>query len=511
MSSQNDQSGSPSRGEVADSDPASAGVPRPGEIIAGKYEVLRVLGVGGMGVVVSAKHMQLGQRVAIKFMRAEAARDANAATRFLREAQAAVALSSEHVAKVLDVGTLESGAPYMVMEFLAGVDLSAVVERSGPMPIADALSALLQACEAIAEAHSLGMVHRDLKPANLFVSKRADGTSIVKVLDFGISKTLALQSSGGGLTASGSLVGSPAYMSPEQVRAPKEVDARSDVWALGVILYELLAGKSPFEADTLGETLARIVADAPAPIRNVRPEIPEGLARAIAQCLERNVGRRFQSVADLASALLPFAPPEATLSVERVLRIARAAKGPALETATFSGASALGAATPSGREETLTSGQLPAPALGTASSWQHPSGATSRSAGVRRNRVALVGSGLVLLAGIGVGIYALGGRSQTKDAASAASGGATTVAPSPPAPKPVEPAVSAEPVAAVAEPEPTAAPPVSAPRAAASSANSKPPLRAPPPNVREAQTRRPPTTKPQAAPTTQTQSEKDIF
>src|SRR5580658_7834898 len=203
---------------------ASAAIPRQGETILGKYEVEQVLGAGGMGVVLAVRHLQLGQRYAIKFVKSEAAADPTVVARFIREARAAVALSSEHVAKVFDVGSLENGAPFMLMEHLAGVDLGQVLDREGPLGIPEAVGAILQACEAIAEAHALGIVHRDLKPSNLFVSKRADGTRIIKVLDFGISKTVDTPA-GQGLTQSGALMGSPGYMSPEQVRSPKTVDA----------------------------------------------------------------------------------------------------------------------------------------------------------------------------------------------------------------------------------------------------------------------------------------------
>src|SRR5258708_18125704 len=207
-----------SRGEKtpgAQAPEAFAGVPAPGDVVASKYEVEKVLGVGGMGVVLAARHVQLGQRVAIKFMRLEAAREANAVNRFLREARAAVALSSEHVTKVLDVGTLESGAPYMVMEYLAGADLGEVLRQNGPLTVVWAVTSVLQACEAIAEAHVLGIIHRDLKPSNLFVTKRRDGTPLVKVLDFGISKTVEFNTAGvqENLTASGLMIGAPWYMS----------------------------------------------------------------------------------------------------------------------------------------------------------------------------------------------------------------------------------------------------------------------------------------------------------
>jgi serine/threonine-protein kinase len=323
---------SPSAGGSGDASGGLTGVPAVGEVIAAKYQVERVLGVGGMGVVVAARHLQLGQRVAIKFMRSAIAQDGNAAARFLREARAAVALTSQHAAKVIDVGTLDSGAPYMVMEYLAGVDLGEVLHRDGPLPVVEAVGAVLQACEAIAEAHALGIVHRDLKPTNLFVTAHTDGTPLVKVLDFGISKTLGFNSSEGdqGLTASGSVMGSPRYMSPEQARNAKAVDRRSDIWALGVILYELLTGVEPFAGETLGETLAKILSDSPPPVNEIRPDVPEALAAVIAQCLLRKLGDRVQTVADLADKLAPFASPSALLSVERIQRIARGRAGPTI-------------------------------------------------------------------------------------------------------------------------------------------------------------------------------------
>ncbi len=261
-------------------------------------------------MVLAARHAQLGHRVAIKFMLGAMAANPNAVARFIREARAAAGLSSEHVARVMDVGTLESGAPYMVMEYLAGVDLGEVLRRDGPMNIETAVGMVLQACDAIAEAHATGIVHRDLKPANLFLTARTDGSPLVKVLDFGVSKT----SSGLGpgedqsLTATGSVMGSPGYMSPEQVRSTKDVDCRADIWSLGVILYELLTGIEPFMGQTLGDTFARIVADDPPPIRDHRKDVPPGLAAIIAGCLERKVNLRIQNVGELASKLLPFGP-----------------------------------------------------------------------------------------------------------------------------------------------------------------------------------------------------------
>ncbi len=386
----------------------SAAIPSQGDTILGKYEVEQVLGSGGMGVVLAVRHLQLGQRYAIKFVKSQAAADPTVVARFIREARAAVALSSEHVAKVFDVGTLENGAPFMLMEHLAGVDLGQVLDRSGPLGIAEAVGAVLQACEAIAEAHALGIVHRDLKPSNLFVSKRADGSRIIKVLDFGISKAVDTPV-GQGLTQSGALMGSPGYMSPEQVRSPKTVDARTDVWALGVILFELLTGRAPFAADTLGETFAHILSDPPEPVRNLRPEVPEGLAAVIAQCLERDLGRRVQSIAALAPLLLPFAPREAELSVDRIRRIGGGARSESSttgrsNTATFA-APSRGDGFGSGRNPASGSGRVP-----TASVWQ-TSSSTAPSFRRRSSRKVAIGAiaGVVVLGAVAGGVYALRG------------------------------------------------------------------------------------------------------
>jgi serine/threonine-protein kinase len=232
-----------------------------GEVLAGKYRVERVLGVGGMGVVVAALHIGLDERVAIKFLLPEALGNPEAVARFAREARAAVKIKSLHVARVSDVGVLETGAPYMVMEFLQGQDLSQRVRDHGPLSIQEAVDFILQACEAIAEAHALGMVHRDLKPANLFLTRMADGSPCVKVLDFGISKVTSPSSSGQdfGMTKTQAVMGSPLYMSPEQMASSRDVDGRTDIWALGTILYELLTGRVPFLGDTMPQLCAMIL------------------------------------------------------------------------------------------------------------------------------------------------------------------------------------------------------------------------------------------------------------
>jgi serine/threonine-protein kinase len=304
----------------------AAGV-REGDVLAGKYRVERVLGVGGMGVVVAAHHIQLDQKVALKFLRLTALYNPDAATRFAREARAAVKIKSEHVARVIDVGTLDSGAPYMVMEYLEGTDLAAWLKTRGRLPVEQAVEFVLQACVAVADAHALGIVHRDLKPANLFCVRRSDGQLSVKVLDFGISK---MTESGGGtapesFTQTSDVLGSPSYMSPEQMRSAKDVDALTDIWALGVILFELVAGRPAFVARSLTELVLKVTNDPPPPLRSLRPDAPPGLEAVVSKCLQKDPRQRYRNVADLAQALAPFAPKRAQGAVDRIAGIMESA------------------------------------------------------------------------------------------------------------------------------------------------------------------------------------------
>jgi serine/threonine protein kinase len=291
-----------------------------GDVLAGKYRVDRVLGVGGMGVVVAATHLQLDQKVALKFMLPEALRLPALVERFAREARAAVRLRSEHVARVLDVGTLETGSPYMVMEYLEGNDLGSLVETRGPLPIETAVDCVLQACDAVAEAHSLGIVHRDLKPRNLFLTHRNDGRALIKVLDFGIAKQTGMGADLS-LTGTAEVIGSPNYMSPEQLKSSKAVDERSDIWALGVILYELLSGALPFAAESVTHLIAMVLSESPRPIREIRADVPDELGRVIRRCLEKEPAARFASVAALAAALERFAPADSRGLASRIARI----------------------------------------------------------------------------------------------------------------------------------------------------------------------------------------------
>jgi serine/threonine-protein kinase len=305
---------------------SAKGVPQPGDVLAGKYRVERVIGVGGMGVVLAAMHMQLEERVAIKLI-LQSASTPETVARFLREGKLAVKIRSEHVARVMDVGTLDTGEPYLVMEYLEGSDLAAVLQERGALPIPVAVLHILQACEALAEAHAMGIVHRDLKPGNLYLTTRADGSPCVKVLDFGISKASTTTVADAAMTKTSAVMGSPLYMSPEQMRSSRSVDARTDVWALGTILHELLSGGPPYSATTMPELIALILQDPPPPLRQTRPDAPLALEVAIQRCLEKDPASRYSNVAELAAAIVEFGPPEGRTSLERVMRVLKVAPG----------------------------------------------------------------------------------------------------------------------------------------------------------------------------------------
>ncbi|MFO0758116.1 MAG: protein kinase [Byssovorax sp.] len=433
-----------------------------GEILAEKYQIERVLGVGGMGVVVAAKHLLLGERVAIKFLLPQALERQDVVARFRQEARAAAKLKSEHVARVHDVGTLESGAPFMVMEYLEGSDIGAVIRDRGSLPIEVAVSYVLQACEALAEAHAAGIVHRDLKPGNLFLIKKNDGSPSIKIIDFGISK-VGPSAEGpvdgtGEMTQTAVMMGSPLYMAPEQMASARDVDARADIWSLGVLLHCLLTGSPPFKAASVMGVYELIMAGAPR-LRSLRADAPEGLEAALLRCLQKNRNERFATVAELADALAPFGPPDAEQSAARTSRIhaakARMDSGP--PPALTSSGAAIAVSTPaaSRRESAPRSlsakpaqlsgkpagaegpdeASLSRSAAGDPSATDGPWGQNTSPPTRRGKRIPLIVAGMLGTIAVGVGVI-LGLRARDREGIStgpsatpAASSAATPTAP----------------------------------------------------------------------------------
>jgi serine/threonine-protein kinase len=289
-----------------------------GDVIDGKYCVDKVLGMGGMGVVVAATHTALGRKVAIKFLLPEALEHPEIVARFDREARAAATVKGRHVVHIIDVGKLSDGRSFMVMEHLDGEDLEHVLDARGALSVPEAISYLLQTCEALAEAHAANIVHRDLKPANLFLAKQPDRRSIIKVLDFGISK---VQGDAGALTKTATAMGTPYYMSPEQLKNAKDVDARADIWSLGVILFELLSNVRPFTGESMPEIVAKILTNDRPLLRNVRADVPAGIEDIVNKCLRGDRAQRFLSVAELAGALATYAEAPGRESVARISRL----------------------------------------------------------------------------------------------------------------------------------------------------------------------------------------------
>lgn len=291
----------------------------PGTLLMGKYRVERELGSGGMGVVLEATHIALGQAVAVKLLNAQHAQSADVVARFLREARIAATLPSEHIARVSDVGTTEAGVPYIVMERLIGRDLDAELVQRRILPIVEAIDLMLEACEGVAMAHAHGLVHRDLKPANLFLAERPMRPRVLKVLDFGLSKED--NSKERALTGTDTVFGTPQYMSPEQIQSARSVDARSDQHALGMILYEMLAGQPAFSAESVTQLIVVIATRPPPHIREVRPDIPKEIDEALIRAMAKKPGDRFPDLGSFAKTIAPFGGPDARSRAERVVQI----------------------------------------------------------------------------------------------------------------------------------------------------------------------------------------------
>src|SRR5882724_572159 len=299
-----------------------------GDVIDGKYLVGECIAWGGMGIVIDAMHLHLQKPVALKCIRAEFLANEEMVTRFLNEARFAANLRNEHVARVLDFGKTKAGIPYLVMERLEGLSLAMSVQERGPLPATEAVDYMLQACEALAEAHGQGIVHRDIKPENLFLTQGVNGTPIVKVLDFGISKQLTFNV-GRSFTNPASSMGSPCYMSPEQMSNPRLVDGRTDVWSMGAVLFELLAGRPPFDGQTLPEICAQVMCGEPASLNDLRPDLPRGLDAVVGRCLRKDRDKRFPDVAALARGLAKYASKRGRAGIPSIEHITSNSSPPA--------------------------------------------------------------------------------------------------------------------------------------------------------------------------------------
>ena len=283
----------------------------PGAIVGGKYRIDGFLGSGGMGVVLSATHLELDAPVAIKIVRDDFAANEAIVSRLLFEARAVARMQSVHVVRVLDVARLPNGAPYVVMEKLRGADMAALLEQRTTIPPAEAIGYLLQACEGLSEAHGLGIVHRDLKPENLFLAVTPEGV-VLKILDFGISKNIGSAVREGRrttLTKGGAAIGSPAYMAPEQILAAPNLDSRADIWSLGTILFELLTGRCPFEAETVALMYQKVLNEDAPSLLDFVPDAPSELNTIIRLCLQKDPEERFQTVQELVMALRCLSRP----------------------------------------------------------------------------------------------------------------------------------------------------------------------------------------------------------
>jgi serine/threonine-protein kinase len=298
-----------------------------GEILAGKYRAERVLGAGGMGVVVRVTHLEGPGVFALKFLRPSVARDSSAAKRFRREAEAAGRIESPHVVKISDVGELASGSPYLVMEYLEGTTLDARISGEMRLPLEQACDLALQIAEGLAAAHAMGVIHRDIKPANLFLTSGPDGAELLKIVDFGVSKILDPDSPAGQhLTRTQTSVGSPLYMSPEQMRSARKADFRTDQWSLGAVLYRMATGHLPFDAKSLPRLCVQVLEGDFVPVATRCPDLPPSFAEVVERCFRLSPADRYLDIAELAEALVLFAGPQGRDRAERCRVLLRGGK-----------------------------------------------------------------------------------------------------------------------------------------------------------------------------------------
>ena len=431
----------------------------PGSILLGKYRIDGLIGSGGMGNVVRASHLYLHQPVAIKLLLPEMTASTSTVQRFLREAQATVKLRSEHIARVMDVGTTPEGVPFMVMEFLDGNDLNQILRHHGPQQPAIVVDLILQACEGISEAHALGIVHRDVKPSNFFITQRPDGSMLLKILDFGISKTPIGYDE---LTGTQTVIGTPSYMAPEQMKSGRSADPRSDIWSIGIVMYQLISGRLPFSGESYAELVLKVGLEAPAPLSL---PLPNGLGDIILRCLEKDPALRHQSVGELARHLAPFAtdPTAAAQSAARSLRILS-------QRGSLPGMGMGMAGSPLTAGGSLATPIPISPAQLTPRSWPPSQGSSvSQGAGqmtmrARNPRGWLIAGVASLCVLAGAGGYAVSQMSKSSDAThephvvAPAARAAESPAPAatPPAPAPAPAAPTTAPPPAAASPPPTA-------------------------------------------------------
>jgi len=293
-----------------------------GEILAGKYRVTRVIGAGAMGIVVQVVALAREGVFALKLLRPSVARDPIAAQRFLREAEVAGRIENPHVVKISDVGEVATGAPYLVMEYLVGTTVEARLAGDKSLPYEEACALGLQLAEGLAAAHAMGVVHRDIKPANLYLTRGADGAEVLKIVDFGLSKILDPEGTeSASLTRTQTALGSPLYMSPEQMRSARTAGLRADQWSLGAVLYRMVTGHRPFDADALARVCVQVLSGDFVPVTSRRPDVPAALAAAIERCLRVEPAERYADIAELAAALAPFAGPAGSARAERCRQI----------------------------------------------------------------------------------------------------------------------------------------------------------------------------------------------
>lgn len=460
----------------------------PGTILLGKYRIDEVIGTGGMGRVVRASHLYLQQSVAIKILLPQMAESPSTVARFLREAQATVRLKSEHIARVIDVGTMPDGIPFMVMEHLEGNDLNQILRHHGPQVPEIVCDLMLQACEGMAEAHAMGIVHRDIKPSNYYITRRPDGSMLLKILDFGISKTPVGYED---LTGTQTIIGTPTYMSPEQMKSGKGTDARSDIWSMGVVMYQLLQGQPPFSGESYAELVIKVGTDAPSPLH---VQLPAGLGEVILRCLEKDPRNRLQNVGELARMLAPYAtdPATAAATAARTTRILTAKHNQPPENRPSFGPSGFGQqGSPLAAGGGLMTPVPLSPAQLTPRSWP-PSTSLSQGRGqmtepMRSGKGWLIAGALSLVILAGAGGYIVNGmmKDGPREGAVVEAPPVAAAVPATQEPAPADPTAAAAPTptADTTTATPTAATPTTATPTAATPATATPTTAAPTPTV----------------------------